>query len=90
MMEQEYNTGKNKPEYAVKPHHRLKRLGEGGPSMLKVRNILNLVFMALAVVGVVLYLQSEQHIIAPHSKDFMFNDIRNRSANIFRVGLCER
>ena len=37
MMEQEYNTGKNKPEYAVKPHHRLKRLGEGGPSMLKVR-----------------------------------------------------
>lgn len=64
MMEQEYNTGKNKPEYAVKPHHRLKRLDEGGPSMLKVRNILNLVFMALAVVGVVLYLQSEQHIIA--------------------------
>lgn len=64
MMEQEYNTEKNKPEYAVKPHHRLKRLGEGGPSMLKVRNILNLVFMALAVVGVVLYLQSEQHIIA--------------------------
>ena len=63
-MEQEYNTEKNKPEYAVKPHHRLKRLGEGGPSMLKVRNILNLVFMALAVVGVVLYLQSEQHIIA--------------------------
>ena len=64
MMEQEYNTEKNKREYAVKPHHRLKRLGEGGPSMLKVRNILNLVFMALAVVGVVLYLQSEQHIIA--------------------------
>ena len=64
MMEQEYNTEKNKPEYAVKPHHRLKRLGEGDPSMLKVRNILNLVFMALAVVGVVLYLQSEQHIIA--------------------------
>ena len=52
MMEQEYNTEKNKREYAVKPHHRLKRLGEGGPSMLKVRNILNLVFMALAVVGV--------------------------------------
>ncbi|MFC2299189.1 MAG: mechanosensitive ion channel protein MscS [Segatella oulorum] len=64
MMEQEYNTGKSKTEYAVKPHHRLKRLGEGGPSMLKVRNILNLVFMALAVVGVVLYLQSEQHTIA--------------------------
>ena len=57
MMEQEYNTEKNKREYAVKPHHRLKRLGEGGPSMLKV-------FMALAVVGVVLYLQSEQHTIA--------------------------
>ena len=64
MMEQEYITVKNKREYAVKPHHRLKRLGEGGPSMLKVRNILNLVFMALAVVGVVLYLQSEQHTIA--------------------------
>lgn len=64
MMEQEYNTGENKPEYAVKPHHRLKRLGEDGSSMLKVRNILNLVFMALAVVGVVLYLQSEQHTIA--------------------------
>ena len=64
MMEQKYDTGKSKPEYAVKPHHQLKRLGEGGPSMLKVRNILNLVFMALAVVGVVLYLQSEQHIIA--------------------------
>ena len=64
MMEQEYNTEKNKREYAVKPHHRLKRLGEGGPGMLKVRDILNLVFMALAVVGVVLYLQSEQHTIA--------------------------
>jgi|LAHS01.1.fsa_nt_gb VIT1/CCC1 family predicted Fe2+/Mn2+ transporter len=40
---------------AVPPRHRLQQLPSSGEKSLKVRNILNLVFMLGALLGVILY-----------------------------------
>ena len=42
-----------KAQYAVRPHHRQKRLTDGKDDTLKYRNILNSVFMLLAIGGVI-------------------------------------
>lgn len=47
--------------YAVRPHHRQRRLIEynGRDKMFKVRNTLNIVFMLLAVIGLILWTQTD-------------------------------
>lgn len=53
-----------KAQYAVRPHHRQKRLTDGKDDTLKYRNILNSVFMLLAIGGVIVYTQTEHRFIA--------------------------
>lgn len=50
-----------KTSYAVRPHHRQRRLidYDGRDKMLKVRNKLNIAFMLLAVIGLILWTQTE-------------------------------
>lgn len=55
----EENINKNEREYAVKPHHTQPRLNNGRDSMFKYRNIMNIAFMVLAIVGVIIYTQSD-------------------------------
>jgi hypothetical protein len=52
---------KEPTSYAVRPEHRQRRLIEytGRDKMFKVRNILNIIFMILAVVGLILWTQTE-------------------------------
>lgn len=51
--------------YAVRPHHRQKRLTfSEHDSMFKIRNYLNIVFMLLAVIGLILYYSMNDHTIA--------------------------
>lgn len=52
--------------YAVRPHHRQRRLidYDGRDKMIKVRNRLNIIFMLLAVIGLILWTQTEQQNIA--------------------------
>lgn len=52
--------------YAVRPRHRQRRLISytKEDSMFKVRNILNIVFMLLAIGGVCLYMFTEWHTAA--------------------------
>lgn len=46
---------------AVRPHHRQRRLIEydGRDKMFKVRNTLNIIFMILAVIGLILWTQTD-------------------------------
>lgn len=50
-----------KTSYAVRPKHRQRRLidYDGRDKMLKVRNKLNIAFMLLAVIGLILWTQTE-------------------------------
>lgn len=50
-----------KTSYAVRPQHRQRRLidYDGRDKMLKVRNKLNIAFMLLAVIGLILWTQTE-------------------------------
>ena len=52
--------------YAVRPHHRQRRLidYDGRDQMIKVRNRLNIVFMLLAIIGLILWTQTEQQTAA--------------------------
>lgn len=57
----------NKQEsYAVRPHHRQRRLIEytGRDKNIKLRNWLNIIFMLLAVVGLILWTQTEVQTVA--------------------------
>ena len=51
----------SKESYAVRPHHRQRRLIEydGRDKMFKVRNTLNIIFMILAVIGLILWTQTD-------------------------------
>lgn len=54
-----------KTSYAVRPHHRQKRLTfSEHDNMFKVRNYLNIVFMLLAVIGLILYYSMNDHTLA--------------------------
>ena len=57
-MNQEEKTNINETQYAVRPHHKQKRLIDNNDDMLKYRNILNIIFMVLAIVGVIVYTQT--------------------------------
>lgn len=63
IQEQEKNSGES---YAVRPHHRQRRLIDynGRDKMFKVRNILNIVFMILAVIGLILWTQTDYHTLS--------------------------
>ena len=63
-MNQEEKTNINKTQYAVRPHHKQKRLIDNNDDMLKYRNILNIIFMVLAIVGVIVYTQTDYKITA--------------------------
>ena len=47
--------------YAVRPHHRQRRLIDynGRDKMFKVRNSLNIAFLVLALIGLLLYTQTD-------------------------------
>lgn len=47
--------------YAVRPHHRQRRLIDynGRDKMFKVRNSLNIAFMVLALIGLLVYTQTD-------------------------------
>lgn len=66
--EENINPQESRPEeagsiesYAVRPHHRQRRLIEydGRDKMFKVRNTLNIIFMILAVIGLILWTQTD-------------------------------
>ena len=61
---QEDKKNTNETEYAVRAHHKQKRLIDNDNHMLKYRNILNIVFMLLAIIGVVIFTQTEYRTIA--------------------------
>ena len=63
-MNQEEKTKINETQYAVRPHHKQKRLIDNNDDMLKYRNILNIIFMVLAIVGVIVYTQTDYKITA--------------------------
>lgn len=54
------------PSYAVRPHHRQRRLISytKHDSMFKVRNSLNIAFILLALIGIILYMATEWHTAA--------------------------
>ena len=58
-MNQEEKTNINETQYAARPHHKQKRLIDNTDDMLKYRNILNIIFMVLAIVGVIVYTQTD-------------------------------
>lgn len=55
----EENINNNEREYAVKPHHNQPKLNNGKDSMFKYRNMINIAFMVLAIVGVIIYTKSD-------------------------------
>ena len=55
----EENINNNEREYAVKPRHTQPKLNKGKDSMFKYRNIINIAFMVLAIVGVIIYTKSD-------------------------------
>ena len=63
-MNQEEKTNINETQYAVRPHHKQERLIDNNDDMLKYRNILNIIFMVLAIVGVIVYTQTDYKITA--------------------------
>lgn len=52
--------------YAVRPHHRQRRLidYDGRDKNIRLRNKLNIIFMILAIIGLILWTQTEQQTIA--------------------------
>ncbi len=51
--------------YAVRPQHHHRRLGYSDrDNLFKVRNILNIAFMILAIIGVILWYSMNDHTIA--------------------------
>lgn len=53
-----------KTQYAVRPQHHHRRLNYSDhDNMFKLRNIFNLAFMLLAIVGVILWMQMDDHFI---------------------------
>lgn len=51
-------------QYAVRPRHHHRRLNYSDhDNMFKLRNIFNLAFMLLAIVGVILWMQMDDHFI---------------------------
>lgn len=46
--------------YAIKPHHQLKNTKQKVDLLFKIRNILNLLFIIIAIIGVYLYLFSDK------------------------------
>ena len=51
--------------YAVRPHHHHRRLEYSDrDNLFKVRNILNIVFMLLALIGIILWNFMDDHTIA--------------------------
>lgn len=59
--EQSASQTEARTSYAVRPEHRQRRLIDynGRDKMFKVRNTLNIVFMLLAVIGLILWTQTE-------------------------------
>ena len=54
-----------KTEYAVRPRHHHRRLGYSDrDNLFKLRNIFNIAFMLLAVIGIILWMQMDNHFIA--------------------------
>ncbi len=47
--------GTKETEYAVRPHHRLRRLDYSDRKNIKLRNKLNIAFILLAIIGIVLW-----------------------------------
>lgn len=45
----------NQPSSAVRPHHRMKPITSGRGKLFKVRNMMNLSFMLLTVIGIAVY-----------------------------------
>lgn len=54
-------TAASQESYAVRPHHRQRRLIDynGRDKMFKVRNTLNIAFMVLALIGLLVYTQTD-------------------------------
>lgn len=51
-------------QYAVRPRHHHRRLNYSDhDNMFKLRNIFNLAFMLLAIVGVILWMQMDNHFV---------------------------
>ena len=61
MIQEEDNKQENPTSYAVRPEHRQRRLisYDGRDKMFKVRNTLSIVFMILAIVGLILWTQTD-------------------------------
>ena len=65
MIQEENNAPGTEPQekvsYAVRPRHRQRRLIDynGRDKMFKVRNTLNIIFMLLAVIGLILWTQTD-------------------------------
>lgn len=55
----EENIDNKEKKYAVKPHHSQPKLNDRKDSMFKYRNMINIAFMVLAIVGVIIYTKSE-------------------------------
>ncbi len=54
-----------KESYAVRPQHHHRRIGYSDrDNLFKVRNILNVAFMLLAIIGVVLWYSMDNHTAA--------------------------
>lgn len=66
IQEENKNVNETPTNYAVRPHHRQRRLIEynGRDKMFKVRNILNIIFMILAVVGLILWTQTDLSVLS--------------------------
>ena len=47
--------------YAVRPRHHYRRLDYSDPTHLRLRNVLNMVFMLLVIVGILLWYTIESH-----------------------------
>ncbi len=66
VQEENKNTNDTPTSYAVRPHHRQRRLIDysGRDRMFKVRNILNILFMVLAVIGLILWTQTDWEVLS--------------------------
>lgn len=60
------NSEQPQKSYAVRPHHRQRRLidYDGRDKNIRLRNKLNIIFMILAIIGLILWTQTEQQTIA--------------------------
>jgi len=66
VQEENKNVNESPTSYAVRPHHRQRRLIDynGRDKMFKVRNTLNILFMILAVVGLILWTQTDLEVLS--------------------------